>query len=200
VPFGGREPRLGTNPLCIALPSDLEAPVFLDMATSAAAGNKLRVYRNRKQPLPAGWIVDREGNPSTNAEDFFQGGYLLPMGGAQGHKGYGLGFMIEVFAGILTGLGFGVESTGRHNDGTLMVVLNPGAFRPADQFNAEVAAFARHVKETPPAPGVAEVFYPGELEWRTEQERRRNGVPIEDETWASLVRLAGQFGLEHLAR
>jgi len=195
VPFGGRVPMLGTNPLCIALPSDLEAPVFLDMATSAAAGNKLRVYKNRGLPVPEGWIVDRDGRPTTDPNAYFAGGALLPMGGAQGHKGYGLGFMVEVFAGILTGLGFGVEPSGRHNDGTLMIVLNPAAFRPPDVFRAEVTAFARAISATPPAPGVSQVYYPGELEWRTEQERRRAGIPIEDETWRSLVELARRHGV-----
>jgi uncharacterized oxidoreductase len=198
VPFGGRAPKLGTNPISIALPSDLEAPVFLDMATSAAAANKLRVYKNRGLPTPEGWIVDRDGRPTTDPNDYYAGGSLLPMGGGQGHKGYGLGFMVEVFAGVLTGLGFGVEPTGRHNDGSLMIVLNPAAFRPLDLFRAEVAAFARDVKTSPPAPGVAEVYYPGELEWRSEQERRRAGIPIEEETWAALVALARGLGLERL--
>ncbi|HEX2034782.1 MAG TPA: Ldh family oxidoreductase [Chloroflexota bacterium] len=189
VPFGGREPRLGTNPLCIALPSDLEGPVFLDMATSQAAGNKIAVYRKRGQSLPPGWIVDAAGRPSTDPADFFAGGAILPLGGAQGHKGYGLSFMVEVFAGILTGLGFGVDPSGRHNDGALMLVLNVAAFRPPAEFRAEVTAFARYVKETPPAPGTAEVLYPGELEWRTEQERRQDGIPVEDETWEAVTQL-----------
>jgi uncharacterized oxidoreductase len=198
APFGGRLPRLGTNPLCIALPSDLEAPVFLDMATSAAAGNKIGVYRNRKQPLPPGWIIDRDGNPSNDPNDFYRGGALLPVGGGQGHKGFGLSFMVEVFAGLLTGLGFGIDPAGRHNDGSLMIVLNPAAFQPLERFKAEVAAFAAYVKDTPPAAGFTEVFYPGELEWRTEQQRRREGIPIEDETWASLLRVAAELGLERL--
>jgi LDH2 family malate/lactate/ureidoglycolate dehydrogenase len=196
VPFGGREARLGTNPLCIALPSDLEGPVFLDMATSAAAGNKLAVYRARGQTLPPGWIVDREGNPSTDPADYFAGGALLPLGGSQGHKGYGLGFMVEVFTGLLTGLGFGVDPSGRHNDGSLLLVLDPAAFRPPAQFREEVTAFARYVKETPPATGFDEVLYPGELEWRTEQRRRREGIPIEDETWGAVTRLAAEYGAE----
>jgi uncharacterized oxidoreductase len=196
APFGGREARLGTNPLCIALPSDLEAPVFLDMATSAAAGNKVAVYRARGQPLPPGWLIDREGHPSTDPGDYYRGGALLPLGGAQGHKGYGLGFMVEVFTGLLTGLGFGVDPSGRHNDGSLMIVLDPGAFRPPERFRAEVADFARYVKTTPPAEGVAEVLYPGELEWRTEQQRRREGVPVEDETWGAVGDLAGEYGLD----
>src|SRR5437879_4393474 len=132
APFGGREARLGTNPMSIALPSDLEAPVFLDMATSAAAAGKIAVARNRGQQLPLGWIVGRDGNPSTDPADFGKGGALLPLGGREGHKGYALGFMVEVFAGLLTGLGFGVNPSGRHNDGALMVVLNVSAFRPLD--------------------------------------------------------------------
>ena len=195
VPFGGREPRLGTNPLCIALPSDLEAPIFLDAATSAAAANKINVYRKRGQPLPPNWIVDRDGQPSTDPKAYYDGGALLPFGGAQGHKSYGLGFMIEVFTGLLTGLGFGVDPTGRHNDGSLLIVLNPAAFRPAATFRAEVAAFARYIKETPPAAGVSEVYYPVELEWRTEQQRRRDGIPIEDETWDAVTRAAGELGV-----
>jgi uncharacterized oxidoreductase len=120
---------------------------------------------------------------------------MLPLGGELGHKGYGLGFMVEVFAGILTGLGFGVNPSGRHNDGSLMVVLNVAAFRPPADFRRDVGEFARYVKATPPAPGVKEIYYPGELEWRTEQERRRNGIPIEDETWNGLVRTAESLGL-----
>jgi LDH2 family malate/lactate/ureidoglycolate dehydrogenase len=200
VPFGGREPRLGTNPLSIALPSTLEGPVFLDMATSAAAGNKLRVYKNRHLPVPEGWIVDKDGRPTTDANAFFDGGFLLPMGGAQGHKGFGLGFMIEVFAGILTRLGFGTEPTGRHNDGSLMIVLNVAAFIPLATFKEQVAGFAEEVRATPPAAGVERVYYPGELEWHTEQRRRREGVPVEDDTWAALRRVADDFGLAHLAR
>jgi uncharacterized oxidoreductase len=200
VPYGGRSARLGTNPLCIALPSDLEAPVVLDMATSAAAANKLRVYQNRRQALPPGWIVDRDGQPSTDPAAYFDGGALLPFGGAQGYKGFGLGFMVEVFAGILTGLGHGVEPSGRHNDGTLLLVINPAAFRPADAFRAEVSAFAGEIQQTPPAAGVERVLYPGELEWRTEQTRRRDGIPIEEETWAALTRLAERHGLGHLVR
>lgn len=200
VPFGGREPRFGTNPISMALPSNQPGPVFLDMATSSAAANKMRVYQNRGVTLPEGWIVDRDGQPSTNPADFFNGGSLLPMGGPQGYKGSGLSFMVEVFAGILTGLGFGVEPSGRHNDGTLMLVLNVAAFRPLETFKAEVTAFADEVAATPPAPNVKRVYYPGLLEWETEQERRRTGVPVEDETWTSLVQLAESVGRPELVR
>jgi uncharacterized oxidoreductase len=195
APFGGREARLGTNPLSIAIPSDLEAPVFLDMATSGVAAGKITVARNRNQRLPEGLLVDRDGNPSTDPADLGRGGALLPLGGSQGHKGYGLSFMVEIFTGLLTGLGFGVNPAGRHNDGSLIVVLNVAAFRPLADFKREVAEFARYIKETPPAVGVSEIYYPGELEWRTEQHRRAEGIPIEDETWNAVVGIAEKLGV-----
>jgi uncharacterized oxidoreductase len=198
APFGGREARLGTNPLSIAVPSDLEAPVFLDMATSGVAGGKVAVAQSRGQQLAEGLLVDRDGNPTTDPADLARGGALLPLGGSQGHKGFGLGFMVEIFAGLITGLGFGVNPTGRHNDGSLIVVLNVAAFRPLAEFKREVADFARYVKATPPAAGVSEVFYPGELEWRTEQRRRAEGIPIEDETWNAVARVAEKLGVGDL--
>jgi uncharacterized oxidoreductase len=198
APFGGREARLGTNPLSIAIPSDLEAPVFLDMATSGVAGGKVAVAKSRGQQLQEGLLVDRDGNPTTDPDALARGGALLPLGGSQGHKGFGLGFMVEIFAGLVTGLGFGVNPSGRHNDGSLMVVLNVAAFRPLAEFKREVADFARYIKATPPAAGVSEVFYPGELEWRTEQRRRAEGIPIEDETWNAVVRVAENLHVENM--
>jgi len=182
APFGGKDRRLGTNPLCIALPSDLTGPVFLDMATSQAAAGKLSVYRNRQQPVPAGWLLDREGNPTTDPAAFFQGGALLPLGGMQGYKGYGLSFMVEVFSGILTGLGFGHDPAGPHNDGCFVLAMQVGAFFPLDEFKRQVEAFVRYLKDSPPASGFTEVLYPGELEYRTEQQRRQEGIVVEEQT------------------
>ena len=90
VPFGGREPRLGTNPICIAMPSDLDGPMFIDMATSAVAAGKLGVAVARGASVPEGWIIDKDGNPSTDPADLRNGGAVLPLGGPEGHKGYGL--------------------------------------------------------------------------------------------------------------
>ena len=196
VPFGGRDARLGTNPICIALPSNLEGPIFIDMATSQVAAGKVVLYRNRHKQVPLGWVVDKEGNPSTNPNDFFAGGALMPMGGTDGgHKGYGLGTVIDVFAGILTGLGWGEDPQARHNDGSLFIAINVAAFRPIEEFKAEVTDFARFLKSSRPAQGFKEVMYPGEIEWLTMQERLKAGVPIEDDTWATLAKLAASVGV-----
>ena len=84
VPFGGREARLGTNPICIAMPSDLEGPLFVDMATSAVAAGKLTLAAARGNPIPEGWLVDGQGNATTDPAVLRQGGAVLPLGGTEG--------------------------------------------------------------------------------------------------------------------
>jgi uncharacterized oxidoreductase len=195
APFGGRVARLGTNPICIALPSDLEGPVFIDMATSAVAAGKINLARNRKEQVPLGWIVDREGRPTTDPNALRAGGAILPVGGDQGHKGYGLSFMVETLSGILTGLGFGIDPQGPHNDGVFMAVFAVDAFRPLDEFKREIAEFVQYIKATPPAEGFKEVLYPGEIEFLTDRRRRQEGIPIEDETWRQLTELAAASGI-----
>src|SRR5918911_193396 len=123
APFGGREARLGTNPISIAVPSDLEAPFYLDMATSAVAAGKNKLAVARGQEKPTRWIIDKDGRNPTDPKEYRKGGALLPLGGTEGYKGSGLAAMVEVLCGLLTGLGFGVEPTGRHNDGVFMAVI-----------------------------------------------------------------------------
>ena len=132
APFGGREARLGTNPISIAIPSDLEGPLYLDMATSAAAAGKIGVAVARNEQVPDGWVIGSDGKPTNDPRQLRQGGALLPMGGPDGgYKGYGLAVMVEILCGLLTGLGFGVEPTGRHNDGCFMAVLQGRRVPPA---------------------------------------------------------------------
>ena len=195
APFGGREARLGTNPISIAVPSDLEAPFYLDMATSAVAAGKVMLAAARGEQIPEGWLVDTDGKPCTDPTRLRKGAALLPLGGSEGYKGSGLAAMVEILCGLLTGLGFGVEPTGRHNDGCFMAVFKVDAFRPLAEFKKEVAEFARYLKATPPSAGSPGVLYPGEVEHLREQERRKSGIDVEDATWDKLRALAGEYGL-----
>ena len=195
APFGGREARLGTNPISIAVPSDLDGPIYLDMATSAVAAGKVALAAARNEPIPQGWVVGKDGKLTTDPKQLRQGGALLPLGGTEGYKGSGLAAMVEILCGILTGLGFGVEPTGRHNDGTFMAVFNVEAFRPLADFKKEVADFARYLNATPPSEGSKGVLYPGEIENRTEQARNKSGIDIEDATWDKLKQLAAEYKL-----
>src|SRR6201997_4166335 len=195
APFGGREARLGTNPISIAMPSDLEGPLYLDMATSAAAAGKIALAVARNQPVPDGWIIGSDGKPTNDPRQLRQGGALLPVGGSEGYKGYGLSVMVEILCGLLTGLGFGVEPTGRHNDGCFVAVFKVDAFRPLAEFKKEIGEFAAYLKATRPAEGSSGVYYPGEIEHLREQDRRQNGVEVEDATWYKLRALAEDYGL-----
>jgi LDH2 family malate/lactate/ureidoglycolate dehydrogenase len=195
APFGGAKARLGTNPICFAVPSNLEGPLVFDMATSAAAAGKINVATARGDQVPSGWLIDAEGRPSTDPKVLRAGGALLPLGGTEGYKGTGLAAIVEILSGLLTGLGFGIEPTGRHNDGCFIAVFNVAAFRDLTTFKQEVTDFARYLKDTPPAEGYSEVFYPGEIEYRKEQDRRKNGVAVEDATWNRLRDLAQGYGL-----
>ena len=195
APFGGREARLGTNPISIAVPSNLDGPLYFDLSTAAAAAGKIKLAEARGEQVPSGWVIDADGRPTTDPSALGQGGALLPLGGDVGFKGYALASMVEILSALLTGLGFGVEPTGRHNDGCFIAVFNVSAFRDLETFKQEVTEFAHYLVDTPPAEGFDRVYYPGEVEHLKRTERLRDGINIEDATWAKLQGLGEKFGI-----
>jgi uncharacterized oxidoreductase len=200
APFGGAEARVGTNPLSIAIPSDLPATFCLDMATSAVAAGKINLAIAKGASIPTGWIVNKHGEATTNPNDFKDGGVLLPLGGEEGHKGYGLSAMIEVLSAVLPGLGFGVDPTGRHNDGCFIACFKVDAFRPLATFRKEVTEFAQYLKSTKPQKGVKEVLYPGEIEHLREKERLAKGIEVDDKTWQAFEAIAAKHGISDRVR
>jgi LDH2 family malate/lactate/ureidoglycolate dehydrogenase len=191
APYGGRTVRLGTNPMCFAAPSgNPAAPVLLDMATSAVAVGKIKLARAKGESIPEGWILDADGNPTTDPADLERGGAVLPLGGDQAHKGYGLSFIVEMFCGLLTGLGFGLDPQGRHNDGIFMAVFDIARLHDEPGFERLMTDFITYLKETPLASGFDEILYPGEFEYRTAQRRRQDGIEVDEETWTELLKLA----------
>jgi LDH2 family malate/lactate/ureidoglycolate dehydrogenase len=196
APLGGRERRLGTNPLSFAIPSDLDGPVVLDMATSAVAQGKVRIAKARGEMLPSDCIVDDRGeitrDPAALGE--FEGGALLPFGGDQAHKGYGLSFVVEVFAGLLTGIGFSHDPEALVNDGAFVAVFSVDRFQELGAFQDSVAAFVRYLKATELAADASEILYPGEVEARAERERRTHGIDVEDRTWQRFLDTARRVG------
>ncbi len=184
APFGGRERRLGTNPLAWAAPrAGDRPPVVMDWATSVVAEGKLAVARDRRERVAEGLVLDAEGRATTDPAAFYAGGVLLPFGG---HKGYGLSVLIEVVAGLLSGTGIGSMPDYRGDFGTVLVAFAIDAFAPADEFRARTEEFCRVLAGTPPARGYHEVLVPGEPEERTRRERERDGIPVADVTWREL--------------
>lgn len=195
APFGGREARLGTNPISIAVPSDLDGPLYFDLSTAAAAAGKVKLAEARGEQVPEGWVIDAEGCGTTDPGALGRGGALLPLGGEVGFKGYALASMVEILSALLTGLGFGVEPTGRHNDGCFIAVFKVEAFRDLATFRREVTEFAKYLTDTPPAEGFDRVYYPGEVEHLRRIERLRDGIDVEDATWKKLTALGERLSV-----
>ena len=194
APWGGRAPRLSTNPLAFACPTGGPVPISFDVATTVAAEGKVRVKRNRKEQTPPGWLIDSEGKPTTDPNALYgkPEGSILPVGG---HKGYSLALMVDVLGGIVARAGYSRENAGPVLNGIFMVVVDIARFVPAANFRAEVDDLIRYLKTSPPVPGGGEVLYPGEPEARTEAERRRNGIFVEDETWGQICQAAKELGV-----
>jgi LDH2 family malate/lactate/ureidoglycolate dehydrogenase len=157
---------------------------------------KLNVARSRHEQIPLGWIVDKEGNGSTDPNAYYDGGAILALGGDQAHKGFGLSFIVEVLCGLLTGLGYGVAKDGRHNDGNFIGLFDVSKFRDPQQFNIDVHEFVDYIKSSPKAHGVDEIFYPGEMEYLTSQQRAKVGIDIEDDTWSAITTLMKSLEVE----
>lgn len=188
APYGGRERRLGTNPLAWAAPAGVGAPpLVLDWATSASAEGKLAVAVARGESVAPGVLVDGGGEQTTDPAAFYSGGALLPFGG---HKGYALGLMIDVVGGLLSGAGAASLAGYDGTNGTVLTALDVGRFRPLAEFRAQVEELRAELHATAPAAGSAGVLLPGEPEERTRRDRLENGVPIPRATWDTLTALA----------
>ncbi|MQA08855.1 MAG: hypothetical protein GEU98_09980 [Pseudonocardiaceae bacterium] len=184
APYGGRERRLGTNPLAWAVPRGTGSPpVVMDWATSGVAEGKLAVARGRGEQVASGLLLDADGRVSTEPADFYGGGALLPFGG---HKGYGLSVLIEVVGGLLSATGIGSLPGYTGGFGTVLVAFDIRAFTSAEDFREQTELFCRELAHTGPAEGHREVLVPGELEERVRLERGRNGIPISEDTWHEL--------------
>lgn len=198
APFGGTARRLSTNPISIAAPSGGPNPILLDMATSVAPEGKVRAKYQAGKSLPAGWMMDAQGQPTTDAKSFYHEplGALLPFGGPVGYKGFGLGFAIDILAGALSGAGCSHADAPIVTDGMLAIALDIERFTPLADFTRRVAALVEHVKSCPTAEGYDEIYVPGEVELRSRERRLAEGIPIEQGTWDLIDRIRRRFALD----
>lgn len=188
APYGGRKAVHGTNPISYGIPGGTEGPIILDIATSAAAHGQISKANRRGQPIPAGWALDADGKPTTDAAAALKG-MLLPFGG---HKGFGMGILVDVLTGALAGstVMLDVVHTGdpkTRGQSFFMQAIDVERFAPGDVFRARMDEIIRDVHAVPPAEGFKEVLVPGDLERRQADERARLGIPLYDEDWRALV-------------
>ena len=200
-PWGGTEMLLSTNPIAVAVPTQDEPPIVLDMATTVAAYGKVKTAAQRGEMMPEGWMIDRQGKPLLDpkrADD----GFLLPIGG---YKGYSLSLIFGLLAGTLNGaamgrttIDFNKDQTTPTNTGQAIMAISVEAFAPVAQFKRNVDDIVRQMRESPRMPGVERIWLPGEQSHTKRQDRGKNGVPIPPALGKSLGALAEELGIERL--
>jgi LDH2 family malate/lactate/ureidoglycolate dehydrogenase len=175
APTGGKDRLVGNNPLAIAVPTRRDWPMVLDMATSVAAGGKLDMAVIRNEPIPLGWALDADGQPTTDARLAREGGSLLPVGGP---KGYGLAVMLDVLAGVLSGGRFGA-GLGGPGSGQFFLAISVERFMPLAEFHDRMDALIDQLHGSALAPGATRVYVAGEIEAEIRAKRLAEGIPIE---------------------
>jgi len=197
-PWGGIARRLSPNPMAVGVPTMKYDPVILDITTAVVAEGKIRVKLNRGEQLPEGWIIDSEGNLSTDPKKLYgpPQGAILPFGGIAGHKGYGLGFIVDVLAGALSGAGCSRANAPRFGNAVFITVINIEDFIPIEEFKDHVDGLIDYVKSSPKMPGVNEILYPGEFEAKEKKKRLEKGIFVEDETWNQIVKAAQDLNID----
>ena len=196
LPTWGAEPRLGTNPIAWAAPAgDMPAFVF-DIGTSQIAQNKMRLAKRVGARIAPGWIARADGTPVMEEIDFPETYHLLPFGGTRelgSHKGYGLGVVVDILSGILSGIGPGFLDPG---PAFHLMAYRIDAFIEVAQFKRDMDTMLRGLVETRPAPGEARVVYAGLLEAEEEARRRETGIPYHTEVIEWFRKVEAEMGLD----
>lgn len=197
APYGGADPRFGTNPCCIGVPLPGEPPFILDYATSAVAQGKMRVAYNKGEQVPPGRLIDDQGNPTTDPRYAVVPPYgaLVTFGE---HKGYGMAVACELLGGALTGGGtwhYEQPTTQRVLNGMLTIVIDPKRLGTAEPFASETRQFLDWLRKSRPAPGFDRVRIAGEPERETRAKREKEGVPVDGATWHDIRAAAAKLKL-----
>lgn len=193
APYGGRERVMGTNPIAWAVPrGDGKAPICLDVATSSVAEGKLRVAQAKGEAIAPGLILNSEGRPSIDPNDFYAGGALMTFGA---HKGSGFSILAQLLGVGLAGAMPEVLGVKRGGNGPFVLALDIARFRPLEEFIGAVEAQADVINASAPAEGFDRVLLPGEPEIENRARRAAEGIPVPERTWEELMALADRLGV-----
>ena len=211
APTFSKERMLGTNPICVAVPSGDEPAFVADMATTTAANGKLEILQRKQLQAPLGWIQDAEGNGVTDAHALKNGGALLPLGGnkEQGsHKGYALGSIVDIFSAVLSGANFGPwvppfpayvpmpENQPGKGVGHFFGAMRIDAFRKSEDFKRDMDLWIRRFRAAEPIAADQPVLIPGDPERAMEKHRHMHGIPLLEVVWQDLVSIAEKFNIK----
>jgi LDH2 family malate/lactate/ureidoglycolate dehydrogenase len=204
APAAGAQARLGTDPIAFAAPStNAEQPFMLDMATTTVAAGKIRNKANEGLQCPPGWVVNKDGLPSSDPlEAREKGGSLTPLGGTldgSSYKGYGLAAMVNILSACLSGSTLitdpmHIKRPGTMDIGHFFMAIDPNLFRDGDEFRHDVGAFCDSLRSTPPLDPAQPVMVAGDPQWRNLQQRMRDGIPVGANLLAKVKAIAQDAG------
>ncbi|HEY4154239.1 MAG TPA: Ldh family oxidoreductase [Puia sp.] len=207
------ERLLGTNPICVAVPSGKEPPFVADLATTTAANGKLEVLQRKNESAPEGWIQDKNGNISTSPHELKAGGALLPLGGDRehgSHKGYALGAIVDIFSGVLSGANYGPwvppfpayvtipENMPGKGIGHFFGALRIDGFRKPEEFKKDMDQWLVRFRTAKPGMGHEKVIVPGDPEREMEAIRKKQGIPLMKSVLEDLDWLSSRFRITPL--
>jgi LDH2 family malate/lactate/ureidoglycolate dehydrogenase len=181
APWGGKDTRVGNNPMGIGVPNPGGDPIILDIALSVAARAKIRKLLQQGKVMPEGWATDADGKPTTDPKKGLEG-FLLPVGG---HKGYGLAVMVDLLAGLLSGAAFltHVQAWDKNpgaaqNLGHVFILIDTSKLATPEVLRERMADFANILRSTPATDPAAPVMAPGDREMASLHRQRREGVVV----------------------
>jgi len=196
IPFGGKKPFLGTNPVAIGFPTR-DIPLILDMSTTSIPYGKVVLAKKEGQKIPESWGLDVNGNPTANPDKIVG---LHPIAGP---KGSGLAMIIDIFCGILSNMAFGPHINRMYVDldtprrlGHFITVWDVGKIVDSNSFSGRLQQMIEELHDIPPASGFAKVYYPGEIEGLKCENRTREGIPVEEGLYQELLELSRKYGVQ----
>ena len=212
APTNSKERMLGTNPICYAIPAGDSLPFVIDMASSAAANGKLEIAERKSKAIPEGWLETKDGQASNDPRDLKAGGYLLPLGSDKdhgSHKGYGMGALVDILSGVLSGANFGPwvppfvaflpvlpELPGK-GLGHFLGAMDVDGFIDKNDFGKRMDIWINRFKSATPIDPNYPVIIPGEPEFHAHKQRSQSGIPIVEKVLADLKEIAEKYHLDH---
>ena len=198
APWGGTARRLSTNPMAYGFPRRTAPPILVDVTTAAAPEGKIRVLRNAGRPAPPGWLLDHRGEATGDPNTFYDEprGSIRPLGGDDGHKGYGLSVAVDLLAGALSHAGCSSpDPVHVYGNAATLTLYALEAFGDPEAYYTRVEQLVDNLKSSPRRAGTDSILLPGEPEENCRRSRSSSGVTVDQPTWQALGELADELGL-----